>query len=88
MAEDKFATVREIYERPRNQGKRIAELEAENARLRIAFHDATRRPLGVTPDSGAEFYDARMAAEAEERRVEMARKDQERRSDETWHYLM
>ena len=37
-------------------------------RLLIAFHDAIRRPLGVTPDSGAEFYDPRMAKEAEERR--------------------
>lgn len=48
---------------------RLRELEAENARLRIAFHDAIRRPLGVTPDSGAEFYDARMAYEAEARRA-------------------
>lgn len=46
----------------------VARLTAENQRLRIAFHDATRRPLGVTPDSGAEFYDQRMADEAEERR--------------------
>lgn len=37
-------------------------------RLRIAFHDAIRRPLGVTPDSGAEFYDQRLADEAEARR--------------------
>jgi|GEM_PF-3049421 len=36
-------------------------------RLLIAFHDAIRRPLGVTPDSGAEFYDPRMADEAEAR---------------------
>ncbi len=42
--------------------------EAMRARLLIAFHDAIRRPLGVTPDSGAEFYDPRMADEAEERR--------------------
>ena len=47
---------------------RVVDLVAENARLRIAFHDAIRRPLGVTPDSGAEFYDARMADEAEARR--------------------
>ncbi|XYD08867.1 hypothetical protein R1A27_28665 [Methylobacterium sp. NMS12] len=46
----------------------VERLLAENARLRIAFHDAIRRPLGVTPDSGAEFYDPRMADEAEERR--------------------
>lgn len=47
---------------------RIRSAEARAARLRIAFHDAIRRPLGVTPDSGAEFYDPRMADEAEERR--------------------
>ncbi|WP_342163009.1 hypothetical protein [Methylobacterium sp. SD21] len=51
----------------------VARLTAENERLRIAFHDATRRPLGVTPDSGAEFYDQRMADEAEERRVARSR---------------
>ena len=44
-------------------------LAAENARLLVAFHDAIRRPLGVTPDSGAEFYDPRMADEAEARRA-------------------
>jgi hypothetical protein len=52
----------------REQSTRIAELEAEYDRLRVAFHDAIRRPLGVTPDSGAEFYDPRMADEAEARR--------------------
>lgn len=45
-----------------------AELQARYDRLLIAFHDATRRPLGVTPDSGAGFYDQRMAEEAEARR--------------------
>lgn len=48
---------------------RITALEAENARIRIAFHDAIRRPLGATPDSGTEFYDQRMADEAEARRA-------------------
>ena len=37
-------------------------------RLLVAFHDATRRPLGVTPASGDEFYDWRLAEAAEERR--------------------
>ncbi|QGY02345.1 hypothetical protein MMSR116_11015 [Methylobacterium mesophilicum SR1.6/6] len=46
----------------------IADMRADRARLLIAFHDAIRRPLGVTPDSGAEFYDPRMADEAEGRR--------------------
>ena len=48
--------------------KRERAQDARFARLRIAFHDAIRRPLGVTPDSGAEFYEPRMADEAEERR--------------------
>lgn len=47
----------------------VERLRAEITRLRVAFHDAIRRPLGVTPDSGAEFYDARMADEAEARRA-------------------
>lgn len=48
--------------------QRILAAEAARDRLLIAFHDAIRRPLGVTPDSGAEFYDQRLADEAEERR--------------------
>ena len=48
--------------------QRILAAEAARDRLLIAFHDAIRRPLGVTPDSGADFYDPRMADEAEERR--------------------
>lgn len=51
----------------------VARLREENGRLRIAFHDATRRPLGVTPDSGAEFYDPRMADEAEACRPRLPR---------------
>ncbi|AWB21191.1 hypothetical protein DA075_09930 [Methylobacterium currus] len=51
---------------------RVAELEAENARLRIALHDAIRRPLGVTPDSAVEFYSPRMADEAEARRPRLS----------------
>lgn len=34
---------------------RIAELESENARLRAALKDAIRRPMGVVPESAAEF---------------------------------
>jgi len=49
--------------------QRIIAAEAARDRLLIAFHDAIRRPLGVTPDSGAEFYDHRMANQAEARRV-------------------
>lgn len=48
--------------------QRILAAEAARDRLLIAFHDAIRRPLGVTPDSGAEFYDQRLADEAEARR--------------------
>ncbi|MFB0492004.1 hypothetical protein ABIE45_004590 [Methylobacterium sp. OAE515] len=48
-------------------GEERDELRARFARLLIAFHDAIRRPLGVTPDSGAEFYDPRMADKAEAR---------------------
>ncbi|GJD63790.1 zinc finger-like domain-containing protein [Methylobacterium frigidaeris] len=55
-----------------NPAARVAELEAENARLRIAIHDAIRRPLGVTPDSAVEFYSPRMADEAEARRPRMS----------------
>ncbi len=51
--------------------RRVRDAAAENARLRIALHDAVRRPLGVTPDSAAEFYDPRMADEAEARRPRM-----------------
>lgn len=58
--------------------KRVADLKQlagdrwrENARLRIALHDAIRRPLGVMPDSALEFYDQRMADEAEQRRPRM-----------------
>lgn len=51
---------------------RFAATEARFARLLVAFHDATRRPLGVTPDSGAEFYDHRLAEEAEARRPGIA----------------
>lgn len=35
----------------------IQESERENARLRIALHDAINRPMGVVPDSAVEFYD-------------------------------
>jgi len=46
-------------------GGRIDELEAENERLRIALHDAIRRPMGVTPDTALEFYDQRLAEDRE-----------------------
>lgn len=46
----------------------LREKEAEIERLKIAFHDATRQPLGVIPDSGAEFYNPWMADDAEVRR--------------------
>lgn len=68
MDDDGIGAVRYAMEQYGKQMDRIAELEAENARLRIAFHDAIRRPLGVTPDSGTEFYDQRMADEAEQKR--------------------
>ena len=47
------------------QTARIEESEqaARFDRLLIAFHDAIRGPLGVTPDSGLEFYDRRLAEE-------------------------
>lgn len=35
----------------------IQESERENARIRIALHDAINRPMGVVPDSAVEFYD-------------------------------
>ena len=43
-------------------------LRADGRALLEAFHDATRRPLGVTPASGERFYDHRMAEAAEARR--------------------
>jgi len=35
------------------------DLLAENRRLRKAFHDAIRRPMGIVPASGDEFYNAK-----------------------------
>ena len=35
----------------------IRKMGAENARIRIALHDAINRPMGVVPDSAVEFYD-------------------------------
>ncbi|BAQ44343.1 hypothetical protein [Methylobacterium aquaticum] len=49
--------------------EREEALRQENRRLRVALHDAIRRPLGVTPDSAVEFYDQRQADEAEARRA-------------------
>ena len=41
------------------EGEQAARLD----RLLIAFHDAIRGPLGVTPKSGLEFYNQQMAEE-------------------------
>lgn len=46
----------------------ILKLQRENVRLRTAFHDAIRRPMGVVPESGEEFYNVHEADLAEERR--------------------
>lgn len=45
------------------------KLENELAELRLALHDAIRRPLGVIPPSAEKWIDTEMLAEAEERRV-------------------
>ncbi len=48
--------------------------QAENAQLRIALHDAIRRPLGVTPDSALGILTTRADGdEAETRRAGGAR---------------
>lgn len=49
----------------RDKRKKLAE---ERTRLVIALHDATRRPMGVVPESAVEFYDEKLGAEAEKRR--------------------
>ena len=59
---DHAQTLREIKEIPRTGHMEVARqeiirLEAENARLRTALHDAINRPMGVVPDSAVEFYD-------------------------------
>lgn len=41
---------------------RIEALEAENARLREALHDAIARPMGVVPASAEPFYQQDRAA--------------------------
>ena len=46
----------------------LAGLISQRECLLIAFHEAIRRPLDVTPDSGAEFYDPRIADVAKARR--------------------
>jgi hypothetical protein len=51
----------------------VDHLQGRYDRLLVAFHDATRRPLGVTPDSGEEFYDQHMADDAEGRRTRYGR---------------
>ena len=68
-AEPFLAVIDGIRSRATAAEDKLKDREAEIERLKIAFHDAIRRPLGVTPDSGAEFYDPRMAYEAEARRA-------------------
>ena len=70
MLGDQWEEVRALRVRATVAEATLREREAEIEKLKIAFHDAIRRPLGVTPDSGAEFYDPRMADEAEARRAE------------------
>lgn len=48
--------------------KMIAERDDENKALRIALHDAIRRPMGVVPASADKFYSVDEAARAEDRR--------------------
>lgn len=43
----------------------IERVKAENEALRIALHDAIRRPMGVVPASADPFYSPAMADEAE-----------------------
>jgi hypothetical protein len=51
----------------------VGEARLRFDRLLVAFHDATRRPMGVTPDTGLEFYDYKMADDAEARRTRYGR---------------
>ena len=37
--------------------KELAELAAENHRLRIALHEAINRPKGIVPHEAEEFYE-------------------------------
>jgi hypothetical protein len=53
-----------------DMGQRNTDLVLENERLRIALHDAIRRPLGVTPDTAMEFYNPALAFEREQLRRE------------------
>ena len=50
----------------------INALHADIAQLKIALHDAIRRPMGVVPASADQFYSPAMAEEAEHRRVARA----------------
>ena len=47
----------------------IVDRDKELARLRLALHDAIRRPMGVIPSSAEKWVDQSMLDEAEERRV-------------------
>lgn len=77
QAPNTLSEVEDLRSRATAAEDKLRDREAEIERLKIAFHDAIRRPLGVTPDSGAEFYDHRMADQAEERRAEARRARQE-----------
>ena len=48
---------------------RAERAEAECVRLRVALHDAIRRPMGVVPASADEFYSPHEALLAETRRM-------------------
>ena len=45
------------------------ELESELNKLRIALHDAIRRPMGIIPESAEQWIDQEMLKEAEDRRL-------------------
>jgi hypothetical protein len=55
---------------------RVKQLEAENARLRIALADAIRRPMGVVPASAEGFVSTAELDAAETRRPRLTQKDQ------------
>ena len=50
----------------------INSLHADIAQLKIALHDAIRRPMGVVPASADDFYSPAEADAAERRRAERA----------------
>lgn len=52
--------------------REVGKLNEKVDALRVALHDAIRRPMGVIPTSAEPFYDHEDAIKAEERRVEMS----------------